>query len=179
MGDDAGEGVGRPAENEGERINRELIELLNELRVALPGVQVLFAFLLTVPFANGWTRTTDLQRDLYFVTLLLTALATILLMAPSAYHRIRFRSHNKQALITHANQFMVAGLVLLALAMSVAVTLVTDVLFESAWAGAVGGVAALVFGLVWFALPGWQRMKEDDDRASVRARAPRAPPRAP
>ena len=73
MGDDAGEGVGRPTEDERERLNRELIQLLNELRVALPGVQVLFAFLLTVPFANGWTRTTDLQRDLYFVTLLLTA----------------------------------------------------------------------------------------------------------
>src|SRR6185312_15038118 len=109
-----------------DELNRELIELLNELRVALPGVQVLFAFLLTVPFANGWTRTTDLQRDLYFVTLLLTALATIFLIAPSAYHRIRFRSHDKLALIVYANRFVVAGLVLLALAMSCAGTLVTD-----------------------------------------------------
>jgi hypothetical protein len=164
VGDDVGEGVERPSENEGERLNRELIELLNELRVALPGVQVLFAFLLTVPFANGWTRTTAIQRDLYFVTLLLTALATVLLMAPSAYHRIRFRSHDKLALILYGNRFMLAGLVLLALAMSVAITLVTDVLFESAWAGVVGGLAALVFGLVWFALPGWQRVKESDGR---------------
>jgi predicted neutral ceramidase superfamily lipid hydrolase len=168
VGDDAGAGVGRPTEDQAERVNRELIELLTELRVALPGVQVLFAFLLTVPFANGWTRTTDLQRDLYFVTLLLTALSTILLIAPSAYHRIRFRSHQKNQLIVYANRFMLAGLVFLALAMSVAITLVSDVLFRSAWAGVVGGVAALVFGLVWFALPGWQRIKEEDGRSRAR-----------
>ena len=87
-----------------------------------------------------------------------------MLIAPSAYHRIRFRSHDKMALIESANRFMLAGLVLLALAMSCAVTLVTDVIFDTAWAAVIGGVAALVFGLVWFAFPGWQRLREHDGR---------------
>ena len=79
------------AEGEKERRDRELIELLNELRVALPGVQVLFAFLLTVPFSNGFSRMTDLQRNVYFVSFLCATVATILLIAPSTYHRIQFR----------------------------------------------------------------------------------------
>src|SRR6187399_1338300 len=85
-------------EGKSERIDRELIELLNELRVALPGVQVLFAFLLAVPFAQGWTHTTTFQRDLYFGTLLATALSSALLIAPSAYHRINFRLRDKERL---------------------------------------------------------------------------------
>jgi hypothetical protein len=79
------------AESEKERVDRELIELLNELRVALPGVQVLFAFLLTIPFARGFPGTTRAERDVYFVALVSAVVSTVLLMAPSAYHRILFR----------------------------------------------------------------------------------------
>jgi hypothetical protein len=78
-----------------ERRNRELIELLNELRVALPGVQVLFAFLLTIPFANGFPKLSELDRDVYFVALLATLVSTALLLTPSAYHRFVFRRHDK------------------------------------------------------------------------------------
>jgi hypothetical protein len=74
----------RTSEDERARVNRELIELLNELRVALPGVQVLFAFLLAVPFSNGWRSTTSFQRDVFYATLLCTAVSSALLIAPSA-----------------------------------------------------------------------------------------------
>ena len=82
-----------------ERVNRELIELLNELRVALPGVQVLFAFLLAVPFSQRFSETTDLQRDTFMVALLSTLAGSVFLIAPSAYHRIRFRDRDKEALL--------------------------------------------------------------------------------
>jgi hypothetical protein len=84
---------GQP-EDQRERVNRELGELLQELRVALPGVQVLFAFLLTVPFSQGFVKTTTFQRDLFFATLAATAVSTALLIAPSAWHRIHFRQKN-------------------------------------------------------------------------------------
>src|SRR5881394_1531035 len=92
-----------------ERADRELIELLNELRVVLPGVQVLFAFLLAVPFANGWTRVTDLQRDVFFVAFLCTAAASILLIAPSAYHRLRWREGDKEQMLETSNRLAIAG----------------------------------------------------------------------
>src|SRR5213595_3851650 len=92
-----------------ERADRELIELLNELRVALPGVQVLFAFLLAVPFANGWTRVTDLQRDVFFVAFLATAAASILLIAPSSYHRLRWREGDKEHMLVTSNRLAIAG----------------------------------------------------------------------
>jgi Family of unknown function (DUF6328) len=143
------------AQNEGkkERVDRELIELLNELRVALPGVQVLFAFLLAVPFSNGWTRVTAFQRDLFFATLMATAISTALLIAPSAYHRIHFRQPNKEQLLLTSNGLSIAGIVFLALAMVGAVVLVTDVLFSTAATIACAIAAVLVFGVLWAAVP--------------------------
>jgi hypothetical protein len=91
-----------PPSGKGHDLDRELIELLNELRVALPGVQVLFAFLLAVPFANGWERVTDLQRDVFFVAFLATAAASILLIAPSAHHRLRWREGDKEQMLRRA-----------------------------------------------------------------------------
>src|SRR5437763_16905577 len=82
-----------------ERADRELIELLNELRVVLPGVTVLLAFLLAVPFANGWTRVTEFQRDVFVVAFLATAVSVAILTAPSSYHRLRFRQGNKRPLL--------------------------------------------------------------------------------
>ena len=136
------------ADRRKEDLDRELIELLNELRVALPGVQVLFAFLLAVPFANGWRRVTAFQRDVFFVAFLCTAAATILLIAPSAYHRLRWREHDKAHMLETANRLTIAGTGFLALAMTAVVLLITDVLFSFWWA--VLATALLAAGFAWF-----------------------------
>ena len=143
-----------------EDLNRELIELLNELRVALPGVQVLFAFLLAVPFANGWRRVTDFQRDVFFVAFLCTAAATILLIAPSAYHRLRWREHDKERLLETSNRLTIAGMVFLALAMITVVLLITDLLFSFWWAILATGLIALGFAWFWYGLPLSRRARD-------------------
>jgi hypothetical protein len=135
-----------------EDLDRELIELLNELRIALPGVQVLFAFLLAVPFANGWQRVTDFQRDVFFVAFLCTAAATILLIAPSTYHRLRWREHDKEHMLITANRLTIAGSGFLALAMIAVVLLITDLLFSFRWAIAATAVVGAGFGWFWYGL---------------------------
>jgi len=136
-----------------EDLDRELIELLNELRVALPGVQVLFAFLLAVPFANGWTRVTDLQRDVFFVAFLATAAASILLIAPSAYHRLRWREGDKEQMLQTSNRLAIAGTIFLALGMTAVVFLISDILFRAWWAGLATGAVAGGFAWFWYGLP--------------------------
>jgi hypothetical protein len=140
-------------ETKSERIDRELIELLNELRVALPGVQVLFAFLLTVPFAQGFAQTTDFQRDLLFAVLSATAISAALLIAPSAWHRIHFRQRDKEHMLLTSNKLTIAGLFFLALAMVGAVMLIADFMFSSAVTIVSGIAATLVFGLLWAIVP--------------------------
>lgn len=142
-----------PGEDQRERVNRELIELLQELRVALPGVQVLFAFLLTVPFSQGFTSTTTFQRDLFFATLAATAISTALLIAPSAWHRIHFRQKNKEEMLVASNKLTIAGLAFLALAMVGAVMLIADYAFSSTLAVVSGIAAAVVLGAFWVAIP--------------------------
>jgi uncharacterized membrane protein len=132
-------------ESEGERLDRNLGELLQELRVALPGVQVLFAFLLAVPFQQNFTKITPFQEKVYFVTLLL--------IAPSAYHRMTFRMQQKDHLVFLANKLSIAGLGCLALAMTGAIVLITDVLFGSVATVVTGAVALSVFLLLWYAMP--------------------------
>jgi hypothetical protein len=136
-----------------ERVNRELIELLNELRVALPGVQVLFAFLLAVPFSQRFAQTTDLQRDTYMVALLSTLAGSVFLIAPSAYHRIRFRDRDKEALLQISNVFAIVGMLFLAVGMTSVVFLVTDIIFKDAVTIVVTSLTAGLFALVWFVLP--------------------------
>ncbi len=136
-----------------ERVNRELIELLNELRVALPGVQVLFAFLLAVPFTQRFAETTDLQRDTYMVALLATLAGSVFLIAPTAYHRIRFRDRDKEALLQIANVFAIVGVVCLAVGMTAVVFLVTDLIFKGAVTIVVTTLTAALFASVWFVLP--------------------------
>lgn len=140
-------------ETEGERLDRNLGELLQELRVALPGVQVLFAFLLAVPFQQGFQHVTEFQKDVYFATLILTASSATMLISPSAYHRITFRYQQKRRLVYYANRFAIVGLALLALAMTGAILLVTDVLFSTTAGAVTAGLALCVFGFFWFALP--------------------------
>jgi drug/metabolite transporter (DMT)-like permease len=141
------------SEHEHERIDRELIELLQELRVALPGVQVLFAFLLTVPFAQGFATTTTFQRDLFFATLAATAISTALLIAPSAWHRIHFRQKNKEDMLFASNKLTLGGLAFLALAMVGAVMLIADYAFSNTLAVVSGIVAAVVLAAFWAAIP--------------------------
>jgi hypothetical protein len=140
-------------EDRSERLDRELIELLNELRVALPGVQVLFGFLLAVPFSQGWQRVTDTERLVFFLTFLSTAIATVLLIAPSAQHRILWRARDKEALLRRANALALAGTVFLALSITGAVWVVTDVIYARAPASAVTAAIAGLFAWVWFAAP--------------------------
>jgi uncharacterized protein DUF6328 len=142
-----------------EDLDRELIELLNELRVALPGVQVLFAFLLAVPFSQRFERVTEFQKDMYFVTLLTTAASTILLIAPSAYHRLRWRQHDKERLLRVSNGLAIAGTLFLAAAMTCAVLLITDVLFDRTSAVFAAVLTALGFAVFWYGLAGvaWLR----------------------
>lgn len=150
-------------ETEAERLDRQLIELLNEVRVAVPGVQVLFAFLLTVPFTQAWDDTTDLQRDVYFATLLLTAVATAFLLAPSAVHRLLFQRGDKKFIVTLASRVTVAGLAALALAVTGAVFLVSDVIFDiTAAAIAAGCIFGFMVGL-WYVLPLSRRFRRESE----------------
>jgi len=140
-------------EDEAERLDRELIELLNELRVALPGVQVLFGFLLTVPFSQGWSKVTDTERLVFLLTFLSTAVATALLIAPSAQHRILWRTGDKEALLRRSNLLAISGTVFLALSVTGAVWVVTDVIYNEAPTALVTAGVAGIFAWVWFAAP--------------------------
>jgi hypothetical protein len=158
LGDDR-ETEGQPEESEKERLDRELIELLNELRVVLPGVQVLFAFLLTVPFSQGFQTMTQLQRNVYYVAFLCATAATILLISPTSYHRIMFRKGDKEQMIRTSNGLALAGTVFIALAMSSAVFVITDRLFAPTVGAVAAGISALVFVLLWYGLPLYRRAR--------------------
>jgi hypothetical protein len=147
------ESQGTQDEDRMERVSRELIELLNELRVALPGVQVLFAFLLAVPFAQGFTRVTDFQRALYFTVIALTAVSLALLIAPSAWHRLRFRQQDKERILRASNKMSIAGLGFLGLAMTGAVMLIADFIYSPTLTIISGIAAAVVYGVLWYVLP--------------------------
>ena len=140
-----------------ERVDRELLELLNELRVALPGVQILFAFLLIVPFQQTASRITEFQRDVYFVTLLAVCVATGLLIAPAAQHRVLFRQQDKEGLLHRSSRMAYAGLVVLAVAITAAVLLVTDVLFSRTQAWISTAAVGAVLAWWWIVVPFWQR----------------------
>jgi hypothetical protein len=140
-------------ESSEERHNRELIELLNELRVALPGVQVLFAFLLAVPFANGFPKLSPTGRDVFFAAFIATALSTVLLIAPSSYHRLRWRQHDKERMLIISNTLTIAGLFCLAVAITCTVFVITDFLFHTAWAAAFTAFIAAMFVVLWYGLP--------------------------
>jgi hypothetical protein len=141
-------------------LDRELIELLNELRVTLPGVQVLFAFLLIVPFSQRFELINDLQKYAYIVALTFTALGSALLIAPTPYHRIRWRDQDKDAMLRLANRLALAGTVCVAIAMPCALFFVTDFLFKSPLPAL---LSALVIGVIvtfWYALPLERELRE-------------------
>jgi hypothetical protein len=140
------------AEELREKHDRELIELLNELRVVLPGTQVLFAFLLVVPF-NARFEVDGLEKGAYLLALLATLFGGILLMAPGTYHRLRWRERDKERMLRTSNRLAIAGFVCIAIAMSASLFLVTDVLLPRWGAFAVTVLAAASFAVAWFVLP--------------------------
>jgi uncharacterized membrane protein len=138
-------------------LDRELIEFLNELRVALPGVQVLFAFLLAVPFATGWEKVDESQKYAFMVALLAAVLGTVLLIAPTTYHRLRWREHDKEQLLRTSNRLAIAGTGCVAIGMTAAVHLVTDTVFGATVSAIVTTGVAVVFAWFWYGLPLWRR----------------------
>ena len=140
-------------ESEAQRADRNLGELLQELRVAGLGVQVLFGFLLSLPFTNRFTRLSPGQRNLYLACLVLAAVATALLLGPVAYHRLVFRRGLKESLVRAASVMAIAGLATVGLAVSAAVLLVTGYVASGLTAAVISVLVFLVFGLLWFAFP--------------------------
>jgi hypothetical protein len=141
-------------------LDRELIELLNELRVTLPGVQVLFAFLLVAPFSQGFARVNDLQKYAYLVALVFTALGSAFLIAPTPYHRIRFRDRDKEAMLRISNRLAIAGTVCLALAISSALFLVTDFLFRSPVPALITATVAAAITILGDAFPPARELRD-------------------
>ena len=135
---------------------------MQELRVALPGVQVLFGFLLTVPFTQRFQSLTQVQEKLYFAILLSTALTTALLVAPTANHRMLFRKRDKEYIVQVANRYAVAGIALMALSICGVILLISDLLFDGLVPGATACAATLAFGWLWFVRPLLRRAQLDD-----------------
>ena len=150
----------KTGESEQERRARELIELLQELRVVLPGVQVLFAFLLTVPFSARFGDVSPLQQTVFFGTLVCTAISAGLLIAPSAHHRLLWRQQAREHRLRVANRLAIAGLVLLVPGMVGAIFVITDILFGSMAAATATAAVAAFFLYVWFVIPMRFRMNE-------------------
>jgi Kef-type K+ transport system membrane component KefB len=140
-------------ESQRERLDRELMELLQELRVVLPGVQVLLAFLLTAPFQQRFGQMPGTLRNAFFASIACATVATALLIAPSAHHRLRWREGDKEHLLRVANREAIWGTVFLAAAIVLALYVVTNVLFAT-WIALVTAVAAVVlFAWLWYAVP--------------------------
>ena len=139
-------------ETEKERLDRNLNEMLGGLRVVMPGVQVLFAFLLVVPFNQRFEALTSFERGLYYVTLLTSAVAMALLMAPGTIHRGRFRADDKEWIVFTGNRVSVIGFAILGVAITSAFLLVTHFVYSDAFAV----VSTIVFGALlvtlWFAV---------------------------
>src|SRR3954453_23360385 len=160
-------------ETDTERLDRNLVELLQEVRVVQTGVQVLFAFLLTVPFSARFDAITGFHRATSFAALVGAAAASVLLIAPTAIHRVLFRLGQKQYMVEMSNRLAIGGLVSTAVAMVAVMLLVSDVMFGGGAAFAIGVTSTVGFGVVWAALP-LRRRREG--LAPPRARAARAPP---
>jgi Family of unknown function (DUF6328) len=146
-------------ETDEERVDRNLTELLGELRVALPGVQVLFAFLLVVPFNQRFVAVSAFQEKLYLATLLCAAGASVCLIAPTVHHRLAFRTQDKEYIVVRGNLLAIVGSLFLAVAMTGSIWLAAGVIFGgTVTAAATAGVAA-IFVLVWYAQPVWRMLQ--------------------
>jgi len=139
-------------ETTAERLDRELTELVQELRVLLPGVQVLFGFLLTVPFSIGFKSLTDAGRALFFIAMAATTISAVLLIAPSARHRARFRDRDKEAIVVSSNQLTLASTAFLATAMVAVITLVGEYVYNWVLGATAGAVTFVLVAWFWY---GW------------------------
>jgi Flp pilus assembly protein TadB len=145
-----------------QRRNRELGELMQELRVALPGVQVLFGFLLTVPFTDAFKRLSLGEKRVYIAAVLATAVSSLLLIAPAANHRLLFRTQARERLLRAANRVAVVGFVTLALGIGLSLYLVSTVVYGGVFAGVASGLVAATTVFFWFVFPGVLREEEED-----------------
>lgn len=143
----------QPEESKKERVDRELGELLEETRVVLPGLELLFGFLLILPFSERFEAIDEIQRYVYLACLLATASAAALLVAPSARHRLGFRKVDKEQLLFVANRHLIAGLTLLAISIALAVYLASSAVLSSSWAAIIAAIIAMWFALWWFVIP--------------------------
>ena len=155
-------------ESRKERLDRELMELLQELRVVIPGVQVLLAFLLTAPFQQRFAAIPGSMRNAFFASIVCATLATAFLIAPSAHHRLRWRAGEKERLVRVGNQMAIIGTVFLAAAIVLALYVVTDVLFTTNLAVLTAIAALVVFGGLWYVLPMLGRQPQESRGASSR-----------
>jgi hypothetical protein len=146
-------------ESEKERVDRELIELLNEIRVALPGVQVLFAFLLTAPFAQGWKKVSELQQDVFVAAFLAAGAATICLIAPTTLHRINFRVGEKEPILRVSNVLVLIGTFMLAVSMTLAIFVVCDLIIGRGASLLITAGSGVLFLALWFAYPVLMRVR--------------------
>jgi hypothetical protein len=153
MGERTSEQARSRGETEQQRTDRNLQLLMQELRVAFPGIQFLFAFLLVVPFQQGWSDVDGTEKHVYYVTLVLTAAASICFIAPTARHRLRFREQDLDWVVASANRLMVAGLIFLGGAIVGALLTVTMIVFSHAFAIAISAVFTAVIVWLWFAAP--------------------------
>jgi hypothetical protein len=140
-------------ETEIERVDRNLNELLEEIRVAMPGVQVLFAFLLVLPFNSRFGQVTATQEKIYYGTLVCTAVAAALLIGPTMNHRLQFRQNKKERILIISHRLAIAGLSFMAVAMTGALFLVGDFVFDSTVAAIGAAIPAFVMLVVWYVLP--------------------------
>jgi FtsH-binding integral membrane protein len=147
-----------PEETQKDRLNRNLDQLLQELRVVIPGVQVLFAFLLAVPFSTRFNRVDQFERVVFFVALVFAAISVVLLLAPSIQHRILFRHDQKHYLVHAGTVLTIAGMTALAIAMTLALVLVAHFMY-GIWAASIAAALAFVsFAGVWYAIPIGRRL---------------------
>jgi amino acid transporter len=151
-----------------EDLDRELEELLQELRIALPGVQILFAFLLAVPFQNRFARIDQLDKIVYFVALMSSLAAVAFFILPTTYHRIRFRDYDKERIVKTSSRAAIVGAACLAIGLTASAFLVTDLLFETVLASVFTAIVAASLAWLWFGLPVSRKLR--DHRAESRSR---------
>ncbi len=150
-----------PQQRDQETLHRELDELTSELRMVIPGVTVLLAFLLGLPFTSVFSKLSPLQEDVYFVAFLSTAVAVVFLLSEGAYHQVRGKPYSKGRLLKTAIRQMVTALILLSVSLSAVVFLVTDMLFGTITSILVSCAIATLIVWMWFALPLFRRIRND------------------
>lgn len=153
--------VEHTGETKNERLTRNVNELLQELRVAQAGVQILFGFLLTVVFTDEFHEASGFEKSVHLTAVLLTVTSTVLLTAPAAWHRLLFRTGNRERILTVGNRSVLIGLGCLAAAITTTVALIAKVVFGPAAMVVLGVVSGLLFVVMWFVVP--KRIVRDDD----------------